>query len=126
MQIKDDPTVDTAGCRKNSGGSVTTDKACGQRDGPYFLYKGGCYSTSDATGQKPCTKAVDGVCTTVASGYFILPGATKTDQSIMACDDTAEITLTNTKKYAGVANCETCGAPNVASEADAKATTCTA
>ena len=101
MQIKDDPTVDTAGCRKNGGGSVTTDKACGQRDGTYFLHNGGCYSTSDATGQKPCTKAVDGVCTTVASGYFILPGATKTDQSIMACDDAAEITLTNTKKYGG-------------------------
>lgn len=95
--------MDTAGCRKNSGGSVTTDKACGQRDGPYFLYKGGCYSTSDATGQKPCTAASAGVCSAAATGCFIPPGATKTNQAIMACDDTAEITLTNTKKYAGAA-----------------------
>ena len=44
----------------------------------------------------------------------------------MACNDAAEITLTNTKKYVGVANCETGDAPNAASEADAKTTTCTA
>ena len=123
---KDDPTVDTAGCKKNGGGSLTADKVCGQCDGVYFLYKDECYSTGDATGQKLCTKAVDGVCTTTASGCFILPGATKTDQAIMACDDTAEITLTNTKKYAGVANCGTCGAPAAASETTAEATTCTA
>ena len=72
---KNDPTVDTAGCKKNGGGSLTTDKVCGQCDGAYFLYKGGYYSTGDATGQKLCTKAVDGVCTTAASGYFIPPGA---------------------------------------------------
>ena len=101
MQIKDDPTVDTAGCKKNGGGSLTTNKVCGQCDAAkYFLYKGGCYSTSDATGKKLCTRAVDGVCTTAASGCFIPPGATKTDQSIMACNDAAEITLTsNSKKY---------------------------
>ena len=102
MQIKDDPTVDTAGCRKNGGGSVTTDKACGQRDGTYFLHKGGCYSTSDATGQKPCTEAAAGVCSAAASGYFVPPGAVNTEQSIMACNDAAEITLTsNSKKYGG-------------------------
>ena len=102
MQIKDDPTVDTAGCRKNGRGSVTTDKACGQRDGTYFLHKGGCYSTSDATGQKPCTKAVAGACSPAASGYFVPPGAVNTEQSIMACNDAAEITLTsNSKKYGG-------------------------
>ena len=72
---KDGPTVDTAGCKKNGGGSLTTDTVCGQCDGVYFLYKDRCYSTGDATGQKLCTKAVDGVCTTAASGCFIPHGA---------------------------------------------------
>ena len=31
---KDDPTVDTAGCKKNGGGSLTTDTVCGQCDEP--------------------------------------------------------------------------------------------
>ena len=85
-----DGDITASGCKKSNGNAIDTDKVCGQCDAAnYFLYKGRCYSTSDATGQKLCTKAVDGVCTTAASGYFIPPGATKTDQAIMACDDTA-------------------------------------
>ena len=101
---KDAQDVTGAGCKLTSGANLAgTEKVCGQCDAAnYFLYKGGCYSTSDATGQKLCTRAVDGVCTTAVSGYFIPPGATRTDQSIMACNDATEITLTsNSKKYVG-------------------------
>ena len=112
----------SSGCVLKSPNDGTC-QSCGAN---YLLYKGGCYSKDAAPGSTMCTAASAGVCSAAASGYFIPPGATRTDQSIMACDDTAEITLTNTKKYAGAANCGTCGAPAAASEANAKATTCTA
>ena len=119
---------DTAtNCKKANGNALADDDTmCGKCEGTTFMYKSGCYSKDAAPGSTMCTAASAGVCSAAASGYFIPPGATRTDQSIMACNDTAEITLTNTKKYAGAANCGTCNAPAAASETNAKATTCTA
>ena len=92
-------TVTAAGCKKQGGGDPTDSVKCEQCDGAYFLHKGGCYSKNAAPGSTICTAASAGVCSAAASECFIPPGATKTDQSIMACNDAAEITLTNTKKY---------------------------
>ena len=122
---KGNGAVTTAGCKTNTGAGITAEKTCGQCDGAYFLYKGGCYSTADATGQKLCTKAAGGVCSTAAAGYFIPPGAQKTDQSVILCGDITEITLTNGKKYKGVQHCTVCTAPGTA-ESTAKPAVCTA
>ncbi|KAE8303879.1 VSP [Giardia duodenalis] len=123
---KDNDAVTTAGCKKNGGADLgAEDKVCGQCDGVHFLYKGGCYSTADATGQKLCTDAAEGVCSAAAVGYFIPPGAQKTDQSVILCGDVTEITLTNGKKYKGVQHCTVCTAPEAA-ESTAKPAVCTA
>ena len=82
--------ITAAGCKKNNGNAIDTDKACGQCDGAYFLYKGGCYSKDGAPGNTMCTAASAGVCSAAATGYFVPPGATKTDQSVWACGDTTE------------------------------------
>ena len=95
-------TVTAAGCKKQGGGDPTDSVKCEQCDGAYFLHKGGCYSKNAAPGSTICTAASAGVCSAAASECFIPPGATKTDQSIVACNDAAEITLTsNSKKYGG-------------------------
>ncbi|EFO63944.1 VSP [Giardia lamblia P15] len=119
--------VTSAGCKKKDGNTNVgvDDKTCGQCDGAYFLYKGGCYSTSDATGQKLCTAAAGGVCTKAAAGYFIPPDAQKTDQSVIVCSDVTEVTLTNNKKYKGVQHCTVCTAPGAAADSTAKPAVCT-
>ncbi|ESU44603.1 Variant-specific surface protein, partial [Giardia duodenalis] len=101
---------------------------CTQCDHESFMFKGGCYRTGQDPGQVMCKTAVNGVCTVAADGnnYFIPPEAQNTDQSIMACNDTTGITLTNKKKYVGVANCKTCNVPNTASGSTAEAAVCTA
>ena len=80
--------VTNAGCKKASANEAG-DQTCGKCEGDiYFLYKGGCYSIGDTTGQELCTTAAtEGVCTVAATGYFAVPGATKMDQSVVACGD---------------------------------------
>ncbi|ESU40639.1 Variant-specific surface protein, partial [Giardia duodenalis] len=116
--LHSDDKVSTAGCKKASDGAAvgSTDKVCGQCDAAnYFLYKGGCYTTTATPGKTMCTAvSPNGVCKTPADGYFILLVPRKTDQSVWACGDTTEVTLTNGKKYKGVANCKTCTQPAVA------------
>ncbi|ESU41571.1 Serine/threonine protein kinase [Giardia duodenalis] len=110
-----DGKVTGAGCKDSSGQNPTAASVkCEQCDlANYFLYKGGCYSTSDATGQKLCTAATTaGVCTQGAEGYFAVPGATKTDQSVVACGDTTGVTVSTNNKYVGVDGCAKCDAPS--------------
>ncbi|ESU40290.1 Variant-specific surface protein, partial [Giardia duodenalis] len=113
-------TADNAVCSAKSNGVCTTCK------GDSFMFKGGCYRTGQDPGQAMCKIAADGKCTSPQTGYFIPPDATKTDQSIMACNDTTEITLTNTKKYVGVANCKTCTQPTNGNADTSTAAKCTA
>ena len=113
-------TTDNNECSVKADGRCTT---CAHES---FMFQGGCYRADQTPGQTMCQTAQDGKCTSPQTGYFIPPDATKTDQSIMACNDTTEITLTNKKKYVGVANCKTCGAPAAASDTNAVAATCTA
>ena len=103
-----------------------TCKSC--RDG-YFMYQGGCYSI-DAS--KPshtlCTTAPAGVCTAAAAGYFIPPGATKTDQSVVACGDATTGVIISGKQYKGVDGCTACTAESLKSTeaGTAKCTACSA
>ena len=86
-----------------------TCESCGAN---YFLHKGGCYSTEvDKPGRILCTTAREGVCTQGAEGYFAVPGATKTDQSVVKCDDSATGVPISTGTYKGVADCAVCTAP---------------
>ena len=70
-----DGDITAAGCKKNNGNAIDTDKVCGQCDAAYFLYKNGCYSKDAPPGNTMCTAASAGVCSAAASGYFIPPGA---------------------------------------------------
>ncbi|ESU39958.1 Variant-specific surface protein, partial [Giardia duodenalis] len=92
--------ISAAGCKESESIDVSgTSTKCGQcTSANYFLYKGGCYLAGSGTGGKLCTSATDGVCKTPADGYFVPPGATKTDQSVISCSEGTEITV-NSKKY---------------------------
>ena len=103
--------VANVGCKKASANEVG-DQACGKCEGDtYFLYKDRCYSTTDAIEQKLCTEAAAGVCSGVASGYFVPTGAVNTEQSVVACDDEAGITIAvgGNNMYKSTANCLKCG-----------------
>ena len=113
-------SADNAVCSAKSNGVYTT---CAHES---FMFQGGCYRADQTPGQAMCKTAQEGKCTSPQTGYFIPPEAQNTDQSIMACNDTAEITLTNKKRYVGVANCKTCDVPSQASGDTAEAATCTA
>ena len=71
-----------------------------------------------------CTAASAGVRSAAASGYFIPPGATKADQSVVACSEGTEITA-NGKKYKDVTNCKVCTPPELNPENTAKPAVCT-
>ena len=91
---------------------------------------GGCYSTTSAPGNLMCTAAAGGICTTVAnSRYFLVPGAAKTDQSVLECGNPLGTTTgsgNNAKAYVGVEGCKTCEAPTAPSSAGMTAAKCTA
>ncbi|ESU40520.1 Variant-specific surface protein [Giardia duodenalis] len=109
---KGDPTVSTAGCTKGSDPLDGNSKTCGKCEGDtYFLYKGGCYSTSDATGKILCATATSGACTQGAEGYFAIPEASSTGESVVKCDDSATGIQISTGTYKGVADCAVCTAP---------------
>ncbi|ESU40252.1 Variant-specific surface protein, partial [Giardia duodenalis] len=89
------------------------DGTCESCGAGYFLHKGGCYSTEvDKPGRTLCTAAGDGVCTQGADGYFAVPGAAKTGESVVACGDTTGVTVSTNNKYIGVDSCSKCDAPS--------------
>ncbi|ESU44405.1 Variant-specific surface protein, partial [Giardia duodenalis] len=107
-----DPTVSTAGCTKGSDPLDGNSKTCGKCEGDtYFLYKGGCYSTSDATGKILCATATSGACTQGAEGYFAIPEAPSSGESVVKCDNYAAGVPISTGTYKGVADCAVCTAP---------------
>ena len=113
----------------NNECSVKADGRCTTCDHESFMFKGGCYTTAKAPGSTMCTQAANWICTSVAAGnnYFIPPNADASHDSVVACNDTTEITLTNKKKYVGVANCLTCTQPadgNADTPTAAKCTAC--
>ena len=111
----------------NSNCVSDTGGACSSCAKVSFMYQGGCYQTG---GQNPgntlCTVASDGKCTTAAEGYFVLPGADASHDSVVSCGDAANgVTLGDNKKYVGVANCAKCNAPGSLSAAGTVTATCT-
>ncbi|ESU43036.1 Variant-specific surface protein, partial [Giardia duodenalis] len=128
-KTRTDPEVAAAGCTKTGGTDLTdTEKSCEQCGTGYFLHSGGCYSTAEGKpGRALCTTAGEGVCTQGAEGYFAVPGATKTDESVVACGDTTGVTVSTNKKYVGVDSCSKCSAPQAIKEPNGgtAAATCT-
>ncbi|ESU45523.1 Variant-specific surface protein [Giardia duodenalis] len=118
-------------CVTISGGDICTKNSakgtCDSCGTGYFLHKGGCYSTAeDKPGRTLCTAAGDGVCTQGAEGYFAVPGAVKTGESVVACNDaTTGVQVNGGATYKGVQNCATCNAPQSAASGEKKAI-CTA
>ncbi|EFO62756.1 VSP [Giardia lamblia P15] len=115
-------TADNNECTQKEGGVCTQ---CAQSS---FMYKGGCYKTANGPGNMACEAAQDGKCTTAKAGYFLPPDADRDNahQSVIPCGDEEEITVKNNHKYKGVPHCIQCDAPTAASDANAKAATCTA
>ena len=102
------------------------DGTCESCGAGYFLHKGGCYSTdAGKPGRALCTTAGEGVCTQGAEGYFAVPGAAKTGESVVACGDTTGVTVSGNKKCIGVDGCAKCTKPDQLSTAGTKAVTCT-
>ncbi|ESU40484.1 Variant-specific surface protein [Giardia duodenalis] len=117
-----------ANCKRAGGSELDgTTNVCGECSGKYFLHKGGCYSTdAGKPGRALCTAAGEGVCTQGAEGYFAVPGAVKTGESVVACDDaTTGVQVNGGATYKGVQNCATCNAPQSAASGEKKAI-CTA
>ena len=114
-------SADNNECSFKAAGRCTT---CAYES---FMFQGGCYRTGQDPGQTMCQTAQDGKCTLGADGYFALPEAAATEESVAACNTTMTITLANNKKYVGVDKCKTCTQPNAASDTNtAVAATCTA
>ena len=118
----------------NANGNTCAKGVCTSCTTGYFLYMGGCYSTTSAPGSLMCSRAstTPGVCETpnANSRYFAVPGAKATDQSVLACGNPLGTTTgsnSDAKAYVGVEDCRTCTAPSEASNgamASAKCTAC--
>ncbi|ESU36845.1 Variant-specific surface protein, partial [Giardia duodenalis] len=119
-----DVSSGTTVCKKNAEGKCTE---CGDNS---FMYKGGCYQTSQAPGSTMCKAAADGKCTEAleSKAYFVVPEADRkpTEQTVVSCGDATGVTLTGEKTYKGVDGCTKCEAPAQADASGAKAATCTA
>ncbi|KAE8303243.1 VSP [Giardia duodenalis] len=110
---------------KNADGVADADQTCGKCLLETFMYKGGCYVTTKAPGNVMCGDAAAGKCTQVKAGYFLPPGADNAHDSVVSCGDTTGVTLTDNKKYTGVAGCGKCEQPGEAQNGTPKAATCT-
>ncbi|ESU41386.1 Variant-specific surface protein [Giardia duodenalis] len=91
----------------------------------YFLYMGGCYSTTSVPGNLMCKTAEGGICTTPTGQYFKIPGATASQQSVLGCGNPLGTTVGG-NAYVGIQDCKTCTAPSEASPAGMAAAKCTA
>ena len=113
-------------CTNNKESNTCTSHTCTQCAANYFLYMGGCYSTQKAPGNFMCKKSNDsGICTEAANDkYFVVPGASNTEQSILACGNPLG-TLVDTKAYVGVDGCSACTAPVAPSDGGMTAAVCT-
>ncbi|ESU40169.1 Variant-specific surface protein, partial [Giardia duodenalis] len=113
-------------CSNSLDSNTCKDGVCTQCAASYFLYVGGCYSTASAPGNLMCTATTNGICTTPTGQYFAVPGAAKTDQSVLGCGNPLGTNTTSTNVYVGVEDCRTCTAPSEASNGAMAAAKCTA
>ncbi|ESU44887.1 Variant-specific surface protein, partial [Giardia duodenalis] len=112
----------------SANGNTCTNGACQSCAANYFLYIGGCYKADQPPGSLMCTTAEGGICTTPTGQYFAVPGATASQQSVLACGNplgTTTGTGDTAKAYVGVEGCRTCEAPTAATGMTAaKCTAC--
>ena len=120
-------------CSNNLDSNTCKDGVCTSCTTGYFLYMGGCYKADTEPGSLMCSKAsiIAGVCETpnTNSRYFAVPGAAKTDQSVLACGNPVGTTTgsnSDIKAYVGVEDCATCEAPVEASNGAMAPARCTA
>ncbi|ESU40595.1 Variant-specific surface protein, partial [Giardia duodenalis] len=92
-------------CTDASGAAAS--KVCAKCAGKTFMFKSGCYETTNAIGKTICTEAADGKCTAAAPGYFLNPLRANNKDSVVACSNTTGFTETS-KTYNGVQYCEAC------------------
>ena len=115
-------------CKKNENTPVgDTDTKCGQCLNSYFMFKGGCYQTTQQPGQTMCAEASTGKCTRAADGktYFVPPSDTDaTHDSVVSCGDATNGVTLGGKKYVGVNGCAKCDAPGAGAGSE-KVATCT-
>ncbi|KAE8301267.1 VSP [Giardia duodenalis] len=108
---------------------INAEGKCTECAGQSFMYKGGCYQTSQAPGSSMCQAADAGKCTTApeSKAYFVVPEVDRkpTGQTVVSCGDATGVTLAD-KTYKGVDGCTKCEAPAPADASGAKAATCTA
>ncbi|ESU40479.1 Variant-specific surface protein [Giardia duodenalis] len=97
---------------------------CTQCTNGYFLYMGGCYKLGQVPGSYMCTDQT-GSCTTPTSHYFLVPGATAGQQSVLACENPVG-TAVGERAYIGVEGCKTCTAPSEAPSGAMASARCTA
>ncbi|ESU40519.1 Variant-specific surface protein, partial [Giardia duodenalis] len=112
-------------CVDNSkkGNNQCSNGACQSCAANYFLYMGGCYKLGQVPGSYMCTDQT-GSCTTPTSHYFLVPGATASQQSVLGCGNPLGTTVGDSA-YVGVEDCKTCEAPTAATGmAAAKCTAC--
>ena len=123
-------------CKKDENTPVgDTDTKCGKCEGATFMFKGGCYQTTQQPGQTICQAAgtTAGKCQTCKAdnGYFTNPEAAPTVDSCISCGDTTGVTIgesNNAKTYKGVAGCAKCDPPGqiTGGSGGTKEATCTA
>ncbi|ESU40181.1 Variant-specific surface protein, partial [Giardia duodenalis] len=116
-------------CTNSNAGNTCTNGACQSCAANYFLYMGGCYNVDTEPGSLMCSKASTGICTTPTGQYFVVPGATDKQQSVLGCGNplgTTTGTGDTAKAYVGVEGCKTCTAPSAPSPAGMAAAKCTA
>ncbi|ESU42289.1 Variant-specific surface protein [Giardia duodenalis] len=116
------PQAIVAGCAGKNGAALTdSSTACGMCSGSgFFLFRGGCYSQTGTPGSSICTAVSNGECTTCATANWLFTNPTNPltnpgTKCILCSDATGDGT---TK---GVANCNTCQAPNNAGPATCSA-----
>ena len=98
---------------KAANGSDNADQTCKKCLLETFMYKGGCYQTTQQPGQTMCKIAANGKCTEAVTTkeYFVPTDADASHDSVVSCGDTAGVTIgenPDSKTYKGVDGCKTC------------------
>ncbi|KAE8305807.1 VSP [Giardia duodenalis] len=118
-------------CTGTKGDNTCENGVCTRCAAGFFLYMGGCYDVSKAPGSHMCKTAEGGRCTAPSENgrYFLVPGASNTDQSVLACENPLGTVIgagSTAKAYVGVYGCTACTAPAALEAPGMTPATCTA
>ncbi|ESU36544.1 Variant-specific surface protein, partial [Giardia duodenalis] len=118
-------------CTGDKGDNTCENGVCTRCAAGYFLYMSGCYDVSKVPGSYICKTAEGGRCTAPSENgrYFLVPGASNTDQSVLACENPLGTVIgagSTAKAYVGVYGCTACTAPAALEAPGMAPATCTA